>query len=95
MSQVIGSPIAAGLLALDGMLGLKGWQWLFVVEGLPTILLGFYISRNVCDGPANAKFLTPAERDWLIQRNVSCRMPESLPPPICYCQDCVLAGDCF
>lgn len=70
MLQVIGSPIAAGLLALDGVLGLKGWQWLFVVEGIPTILLGFYISRNVCDGPANAKFLTPQERDWLIERNV-------------------------
>ncbi|KAK9909692.1 hypothetical protein WJX75_006123 [Coccomyxa subellipsoidea] len=71
LSQVIGSPIAAGLLALDGVLGLKGWQWLFVVEGIPTILLGFYISRNVCDGPANAKFLTPQERDWLIERNAA------------------------
>ncbi|BDA42609.1 Putative tartrate transporter [Coccomyxa sp. Obi] len=77
LSQVIGSPIAAGLLALDGMLGLKGWQWLFVVEGLPTILLGFYISRNVCDGPANAKFLTPAERDWLIQRNAAANAAKS------------------
>ena len=57
--QVIGSPLAAGLLALDGVFGLKGFQWLFLVEGLPTVALGMYIHKILVDGPAKAPWLTP------------------------------------
>ena len=42
-SQVAGAPIAAMLLSLNGVLGLRGWQWLFLLEGLPTIAFGFII----------------------------------------------------
>lgn len=66
--QVIGSPLAAGLLSLDGVWGLKGWQWLFVVEGLPTVALGMYIHHILVDGPAKAAFLTPEEREVVILR---------------------------
>ena len=44
VAQVISGPIASGLLLTDGMGGLKGWQWLFLLEGLPTILLGVWVS---------------------------------------------------
>jgi len=41
--QVISGPIASGLLLADGAGGLKGWQWLFIIEGLPTIVLGVWV----------------------------------------------------
>ena len=66
--QVIGSPLAAGLLSLDGVWGLRGWQWLFVVEGLPTVVLGMYIHHVLVDGPAKAAFLTAEEREIVILR---------------------------
>lgn len=66
---MFGAPIAASLLALDGLFGLAGWQWLFVVEGLPTIALGLYIARTLAPSPAQAAFLTPEEREWLCARN--------------------------
>ena len=66
---MFGAPIAASLLALDGLCGLAGWQWLFVVEGLPTIALGAYIARTLAPSPAQAAFLTPEEREWLCARN--------------------------
>lgn len=66
---MFGAPIAASLLALDGLCGLAGWQWLFVVEGLPTIALGLYIARTLAPSPAQAAFLTPEEREWLCARN--------------------------
>ena len=40
ISQVIGAPLAAGLLSLDGVGGLDGWQWLFLAEGIPTLIFG-------------------------------------------------------
>jgi MFS family permease len=40
VSQVVAAPVAAGLLLLDGVGGLRGWQWLFLMEGLPALLLG-------------------------------------------------------
>eukprot|EP00884_Botryococcus_braunii_P019552 jgi/Botrbrau1/6280/Bobra.0129s0025.1 len=70
LSQVVASPLAAGLLALDGFLGLAGWQWLFVVEGLPTIVLGLYINVMLAETPQKAYFLSPDEREWLHQRNL-------------------------
>ena len=65
---MIGSPLAAGLLALDGVFGLKGFQWLFLVEGLPTVALGMYIHKILVDGPAKAPWLTPEEREAVIHR---------------------------
>ena len=59
--QVIGAPIAAGLLRLDGAGGLSGWRWLFLVEGLPTLLLGLALFRLLPPRPTAAPFLSPAE----------------------------------
>ena len=41
--QVLGAPLASGLLLADGALGLHGWQWLFLVEGAPTIIAGLWV----------------------------------------------------
>ena len=73
--QVIGAPLAAGLLALDGYLGLAGWQWLFIVEGIPTVLMGVYTKVNLAESPAKASFLTPAEKAWLQQRHADSKVP--------------------
>jgi len=58
--------LAGPLLALDGRLGLRGWQWLFLVEGLPSVVLGVVVLFYLDDSPAEAKWLRPAERDWLV-----------------------------
>jgi MFS family permease len=42
VAQVIGAPLAAALLQMDGIAGLEAWRWLFIIEGIPAILLGFY-----------------------------------------------------
>ncbi len=57
--------IAGALLNLDGHLGLRGWQWLFLVEGLPAVLLGIAFFLFVPDTPTHAKWLTEDERQWI------------------------------
>jgi ACS family tartrate transporter-like MFS transporter len=63
-SAVMGS-LAGWLLGLDGKLGLTGWQWLFLVEGLPAVLFSFVILKMLPDGPAKAAWLTQEEKAWL------------------------------
>ena len=53
---------------MEGVGHLHGWQWLFLVEGLPTIVLGMYIHHVLVDGPAKAAFLTAEEREIVILR---------------------------
>ena len=65
MSSVIGAPISGLLLGLDGAMGLKGWQWLFVIEGIPSVLLGIVTWFYLTDRPAKADWLTPAQKAWL------------------------------
>ena len=60
--------IAGALLNLDGHLGLRGWQWLFLVEGLPAVLLGIAFFIFLPDTPAQAKWLTEDERVWLVRQ---------------------------
>jgi ACS family tartrate transporter-like MFS transporter len=62
VSHVIGTPLSGALLDLDGLAGLSGWQWVFIVEGLPSVLLGLAVFRVVADRPAEAAWLTPDER---------------------------------
>jgi MFS transporter, ACS family, tartrate transporter len=62
VSGVIGSPLSGWLLGLDGTLGLHGWQWLFILEGLPSMLLGVVVWRYLIDRPSQAGWLTAAER---------------------------------
>ena len=65
VSQVLAAPLAAAMLSLDGLFGLRGWQIVFLAEGLPAILLGLALPWLIPDGPGDARFLTPAERDAL------------------------------
>lgn len=65
VASFISSPISGLLLSLDGMLGLHGWQWLFIVEGLPATLLGIGCLWWLNDRPRDAKWLTDEERAWL------------------------------
>jgi MFS transporter, ACS family, tartrate transporter len=66
LSNVVGLPISAALLHLDGHLGLRGWQWLFLVEGLPAVLLSVVVLARLTDRPADADWLTFEERKWLV-----------------------------
>jgi ACS family tartrate transporter-like MFS transporter len=59
--------IAGALLNLDGQLGLRGWQWLFLVEGLPAVLLGIAFFLFLPDTPTHAKWLTEDERQWIFR----------------------------
>ena len=68
VSGIVGGPISGALLGLNGRLGLAGWQWLFLLEGLPAVLLGFVVLAFLTDGPDEAKWLTTAEREWLNAR---------------------------
>jgi MFS transporter, ACS family, tartrate transporter len=65
LAGVVGGPLSSYLLKLDGVGGLAGWQWLFVSEGLPTILLGISVLFVLKDGPEKAGWLRPEERVWL------------------------------
>jgi ACS family tartrate transporter-like MFS transporter len=65
VSIIVGAPISAALLALDGWMGLRGWQWLFLIEGLPAVILGFFALRVFTDRPRDAAWLPPNEREWL------------------------------
>ncbi len=62
LSTVFGGPIAGLLLGLDGWHGLQGWQWLFLLEGLPAVILGITTWLYLPDGPQDARFLTDAEK---------------------------------
>ena len=65
LSQVLMGLIAGALMGLDGRLGLRGWQWLFLVEGIPPILLSIAFLTMLPDSPKTARWLTDAEREWL------------------------------
>jgi MFS family permease len=65
---VLGGPLGAALLGLNGTLGIAGWQWLFLVEGLPAVLLAFYGFASLSNRPAEANWLAPEERTWLQQQ---------------------------
>lgn len=68
VSTVIGAPISGLLLGLDGMMGLHGWQWLFIVEGIPSVLLGIVTWFYLTDKPAKATWLTAEQKAWLSSR---------------------------
>jgi ACS family tartrate transporter-like MFS transporter len=53
------------ILKLDGALGLEGWQWLFLIEGAPAVILGFLALAVLTDRPEDARWLSPEDRDWL------------------------------
>ncbi len=65
LSSVVMGALAGWLLGLNGKFGLAGWQWLFLVEGLPAVLFSFVILKMLPDSPAKAAWLTPEEKAWL------------------------------
>ncbi len=65
LSTIAMGSIAAPLLALDGWLGVHGWQWLLVLEGLPSVVLALVLIAALPDRPATALWLSEAERGWL------------------------------
>ena len=67
VAGVVGSPVSGALMQMNGLLGLHGWQWLFLVEGVPALLLGFVTFWFLTDRPADAAWLAPDERNWLTQ----------------------------
>lgn len=67
LAGVVGSPLSAWLLGLRGVGGLRGWQWLFLVEALPALLLGVACLFVLTDEPRLARWLAPDERDWLVR----------------------------
>jgi ACS family tartrate transporter-like MFS transporter len=68
LSMVVGGPVSGLLLAhMDQVAGLHGWQWLFVIEGLPSILLAVIVYAIMDDRPEQAAWLTTPQRDWLVQ----------------------------
>ncbi|MBI3514214.1 MAG: MFS transporter, partial [Proteobacteria bacterium] len=60
-----GAPLSTALLELDGLFGLRSWQVMFIAEALPTVLCGIVALFLLTDRPEQARFLTPAERNWL------------------------------
>jgi ACS family tartrate transporter-like MFS transporter len=68
LSSVFMGGLAGVLLNLQGRMGLAGWQWLFLAEGMPAVILSAVFLFYLPNTPADAKWLTPDERDWLVNR---------------------------
>ena len=68
LSNILGSIVSGYLLELDGWMGVAGWQWLFILEAVPAIILGVAFWIYMTDWPSDAHWLEPAQRDWLIAR---------------------------
>jgi ACS family tartrate transporter-like MFS transporter len=84
VAAMIGNPLGAAILGLDGALGLRGWQWVFVAEGIPSALLGLVVLRLLTDRPAEAQWLSEEQRAWLVARLAreedQSAAPHGLPP---------------
>ena len=66
ISVVLGSPISGALLEMHGVFGLSGWQWMFLLEAVPAVLLGFVVLGYMTDRPEKATWLKDDEREWLV-----------------------------
>jgi MFS family permease len=71
LSSILGSLVSGVLLDLDGWLGIAGWQWLFVLEAAPAVVLGVVFWYTMTDWPSEAHWLTAEQRDWLTARLAS------------------------
>jgi MFS transporter, ACS family, tartrate transporter len=66
LSTVLGSPVSGALLEMHGVLGFSGWQWMFIVEAVPAVILGVVVLFYMTDRPEKAKWLRDDERRWLV-----------------------------
>jgi len=65
LASVVMGAISGGLLGLDGTAGLRGWQWLFLAQGLPAVVLGLVLLRFLPEAPATASWLADQEKEWI------------------------------
>ncbi len=65
---IVGGPISGALLSLDGTSGLAGWQWMFLLEGIPAALLGVVVLFALDESPSDATWLSAAERYALVSQ---------------------------
>ncbi|MEH2453929.1 hypothetical protein [Nostoc sp.] len=79
IAGVVGGPLSGLLLTLHGIAGLAGWQWLFIVEGLPAIIMDFVVLNYLCERPEQAEWLEPEERFWL-QEMIAARIRTQTTP---------------
>ncbi len=68
LSTVIGAPLSGLILGMDGALGFSGWQWLFIIEAAPAVVLSAVVLFFLTDRPAEAEWLDPGQRRWLQAR---------------------------
>jgi MFS transporter, ACS family, tartrate transporter len=76
VSVALGAPISTGLLGLDGLFGLKGWQIMYITQALPTIIVGLLTLLVLTDRPEQANFLSAEERAWITRKIASERPPK-------------------
>jgi ACS family tartrate transporter-like MFS transporter len=69
ISLIVGAPLSAWLMSMDNPLGVPGWRWMFLVEGLPTILLAVFALFHFPRTPRHARWLTPEEKQWVVENN--------------------------
>lgn len=89
-AQALGAPLAAGLLSLHGVAGLSGWRWLFIIEGIPSVLMGIAIFALLPRDAAHCKWLSAEERACL-QEMINTQHAAQPPPAAASCKQ--LAGD--
>jgi len=65
VAGLLGSPVSGAILGMDGLLGLGGWQWVFILEALPAVALGLFSLVWLADRPEHAGWLTAEQRRWL------------------------------
>jgi len=65
LGNALASVVSGAVLGMDGLLGLKGWQWVYIVEAIPAVLLALVVLVQMTDRPAMAKWLKPDEKEWL------------------------------
>jgi MFS transporter, ACS family, tartrate transporter len=65
LAVVFGAPLSTAILELDGLWGISGWKWMYIAEAIPTMALGIAVLFYLTDRPAAARWLSPAEREWL------------------------------
>ncbi len=69
VANMIGSPVSGAIMQyMDGYFGWRGWQWLFLLEGIPSVIIGVLVFVLLPDGPKSAKWLKPEERDLVVAR---------------------------
>lgn len=68
VAVIVGAPLSTWVMRLEGVGGFRGWQWLFLIEGAPALILGLVVLAVLSDQPEDARWLSPGERAWLTRR---------------------------